>query len=218
MTFWNRSSINFFFGLIKTHTTVKKLYLKSNLVFYFIKNDPVSEFVKSRILDVVQSSCIEFLENKEKTANLDHDSVFLYIGHGDEQCVFQSEGYCQGVRNAFCNSSSIGSYSSYQVIFWACFTSQWLERGQHPNWIGFKQMIGYDCRNGGERAWWRNYLNDMFRILFTIKSNRLDHKEILRYCKTSYEKIKKDKSRSHLSRLLARGFYNNFNSNGLTRR
>ena len=184
----------------------EKFTLKHPWLIYSIKNFGPSEFVKNQIYKILTIPRIAIIENKENIKPTEDNRGFFYIGHGDEETVYRSRGFVFGLRNPLCDISELKTWNFNPYIFWACSSSVWLKKWERKNWLGFKNYIGYDCRNKNERRWWKKHLKSVLSVIFAVAEGKQEQSKIIEVTKKGYDEARtlyQKKKLSYLSVLFA---------------
>jgi hypothetical protein len=192
--------------VLKAKRKKEKFSLKHLWLIFYIKNFSPSEFVKDQIYKILTIPRIAIVENKENIKPTEDNRGFFYIGHGDEECVYRAKGFVFGLRNPLCNLSELETWNFHPYIFWACSSSIWLTKWEKKSWLGFKNYIGYDCRNKNERKWWKNHLKSVLYAVFSVGEGAREQSNILETTKKGYDRAKilyHRKKISYLSVLLS---------------
>lgn len=179
----------------------EKFLLKHPWLIYSIKNFGPSEFVKDQIYKILTIPRIAMIESKENIKPTEDNRGFFYNGHGDEKEVYRSRGFIFGLKNPFCDLSELETWNFDPYIFWACSSSVWLKKGKKRNWLGFKNYIGYDCRNKNERKWWKKHLKSVLGAVFSVGEGAREQSKILETTKKGYDEARSLYQRKKLSYL-----------------
>jgi hypothetical protein len=173
---------------------------------YKIKNFGPSDFVNERINKLLPNPQIALLENSETIKSAESNRGFFYNGHGDETCVYRSLGFTFGMKNPLCDLAEMETWNFNPFIFWACSSANWLKKGKKKNWLGFKNYIGYDCRNKKERRWWQNHLHSVLGVVLAVGEGAQEQDKVFATTQKGYVEARtryQKKKNSYLTVLFA---------------
>ena len=192
--------------VLKKKRKKERFNIKHQWLIFCIKNYKPSDFVKYQIYKILSIPRKAIIESKVYIKPTKDKRGFFYVGHGDKECVYCARGFIFGVKNPFCDFSELETWNFNPYIFWACSSSVWLKKWKMKNWLGFKNYIGYDCRNKNERKWWKNHLKSVLNAVFSVGEGAQEQNNILETTKKGYDKARtlyQRKKISYLSVLLS---------------